>query len=208
MRRHGALRQPSARIRVRRDVFLESDGYAYAVGYGNPAGGGPETAEIHRSRNFGATWTYENDLCSNGSPGRPITVGVGAAPGGVLAERTSAGVSVSHNGGVTWQATYSCPSVNTGDQGIEFVGLRESECRPSHLWQRHCAQHRRRPELGDLPVPELTDELVPATQSVRNLEVTVIIGWLVPPLQNQARVPRSELTVRGAASSGEGVADC
>lgn len=152
------------------NVFLQSDGYAYAVGYGNPAGGGPETAEFYRSRNFGATWTYENDPCSNGSPGRPITVGVDASAGGVLAvdcfandgivqrgfvvtsvdgaahfgpprsapaafavfaagssevlaEGTSAGVSVSHNGGVTWHATYSCPSVNKGNQGIQFVGF-------------------------------------------------------------------------------------
>ena len=152
------------------DVLLQTDGYAYAVGYGNPAGGGPETAEIYRSRNFGATWTYENDPCSNGSPGRPITVGVDAAAGGVLAvdcfandgsaqrgfvvtsvdggahfgpphsapasfavfaagssevlaEGTSAGVAVSHNGGVTWSATYSCPSVNKGNQGVRFVGF-------------------------------------------------------------------------------------
>lgn len=152
------------------NVFLQSDGYAYAVGYGNPAGGGPETAEIYRSRNFGATWTYENDPCSNGSPGRPITVGVDAAAGGVLgidclaeedgaqrgfvvvsvdggvrfgpphaappsfavfavgsaevlAEATSTGLSVSHNGGVTWHATYPCPSVNKEDQGIQFVGF-------------------------------------------------------------------------------------
>ncbi len=152
------------------DVFLQSDGYAYAVGYGNPAGGGPETAEIYRSRNFGATWTYENDPCANGTPGRPITVGVGSATGGVLAvdcladeggaqrgfvvtsadggahfgppqsaipsfavfaagsaevlaEGTSSGVSVSHNGGATWSPTYSCPTVNKGDQGIQFVGF-------------------------------------------------------------------------------------
>lgn len=152
------------------NVFLQPDGYAYAVGFGNPAGGGPETAEIYRSRNFGATWTYENDPCSNGSPGRPITVGVDAAAGGVLgidcladeggsqrgfvlvsvdggahfgppnaappsfavfavgsaavlAEATFAGLSVSHNGGVTWHATYPCPSINQGDQGIEFVGF-------------------------------------------------------------------------------------
>jgi hypothetical protein len=152
------------------NVFLQSDGYAYAVGYGNPAGGGPETAELYRSSNFGASWTLENDPCSNGSPGRPITVGVDAAAGGVLAidclaeeggpqrgfvvvsvdggarfgpphaappsfavfaigssevlaEATSAGLSVSHDGGVTWIATYACPSVNQGDNGIRFVGF-------------------------------------------------------------------------------------
>ena len=152
------------------DVFLQSDGHAYAVGYGNPAGGGPETAELYRSRNFGATWTYENDPCANRTPGRDIAVGVDSAAGGVLAvdcladeggaQRdfvvtsidggahfgqphwappssalfaagsaevlavgTSAGLSVSHNGGVTWSAAYSCPAVNKGDQGILFVGF-------------------------------------------------------------------------------------
>ena len=152
------------------NVFLQSDGYAYAVGFGNPAGGGPETAEFYRSSNFGAAWTLENDPCSNGSPGRPITVGVDAAAEGVvaieclaeeggpqlgfilvsvdggahfgpphaappsfavfavgsatvLAEGTPAGLSVSHNGGLTWAATYACPSVNQAENGVWFVGF-------------------------------------------------------------------------------------
>ncbi len=65
-------------------AFLQSDGHAYVVGYGNSAGGGPETAELYRSNNFGATWTLENDPCSNGSSGRPITVAIDAAADGVL----------------------------------------------------------------------------------------------------------------------------
>ena len=152
------------------DTFLQSDGHAYVVGYGNPAGGGSETAEIDRSNNYGATWTLENDPCANGSPGRPITVGIAASAasvlavdcladeggaqrgfvivstdGGahfgpshsappsfdvfaagsatVLAVATAAGLSVSHNGGVTWSATYSCPAVNKGDNGIQVVSF-------------------------------------------------------------------------------------
>jgi hypothetical protein len=152
------------------DAFLQSDGHAYVVGYGNPAGGGPETAEIYRSSNFGATWTFENDPCSNGSPGRPITVAIASSGAGVLAvdcladegggqrgfvmvstdggarfgpsrsaptafgvfaigsaaelaEATTAGLSVSHNDGVSWSTTYPCPSVNQGDNGIQFVGF-------------------------------------------------------------------------------------
>jgi photosystem II stability/assembly factor-like uncharacterized protein len=152
------------------DVFLQADGHAYMVGYGNPAGGGPETAELYRSSTFGATWTPGTDPCANGSPGRPITVDVDAAAAGVLgidclanlgdsqrgfvlvstdggahfgpahaspasfqgfaiasasvlAEATSAGLSVSHDGGVTWTSTYSCPAENKGDNGIAFVGF-------------------------------------------------------------------------------------
>jgi hypothetical protein len=152
------------------DVFLQSDGHAYMVGYGNPAGGGPETAELYRSSNFGATWAPGSDPCANGSPGRPITVGVDASAAGVLgidclanlgdsqrgfvlvstdggahfgaphasppsfqvfaigsasvlAEATSSGLSVSHNGGVTWASTYTCPVENKGDNGIQFVGF-------------------------------------------------------------------------------------
>ena len=152
------------------DVFLQSDGYAYVVGYGNPAGGGPETAEIYRSTTFGATWTAGNDPCANGSSGRPITVAIDPAASGVfgvdclaetsggqrgfvlvstdggthfgpphaappsfrvfavgsaavLAVGTSAGISVSHNGGLTWSATYSCPSAHQANMGVDFVGL-------------------------------------------------------------------------------------
>jgi photosystem II stability/assembly factor-like uncharacterized protein len=152
------------------EVFLQPDGHAYVVGYGNPAGGGPETAELYRSSNFGATWALENDPCSNGSPGRPITVAIDSSADGVLwvdcladegggqrgfvvlstdggthfgpahssppsfalfaagsaavlALATSAGLWVSHSGGLTWSETYSCPSVNQSEIGIAFVGF-------------------------------------------------------------------------------------
>jgi hypothetical protein len=152
------------------DVLLQDDGHAYAVGYGNPAGGGPETAELYRSSNFGLTWTHEDDPCSSRSGVRPIALRVASSADGVvaidclanragssqnfvivstdggalfhtqrsapssfgafavgsasvLAVETPAGLSVSHNGGETWAATYSCPAENTANTGISFVGF-------------------------------------------------------------------------------------
>jgi photosystem II stability/assembly factor-like uncharacterized protein len=179
-------------------VLLQGDGHAYAIGFGNPAGGGPETADLYSSGDFGAGWTHESDPCtalSNSDGVLTITEAAGAAPGGVftvvclvgrgqggelvmvsadggasfgsphpvpafseaLAERlpngpttaildggqtpaapdslfavgsatvlavvTSAGLSVSHDGGLTWSTTYSCPVDSDGQGGISFVGF-------------------------------------------------------------------------------------
>jgi photosystem II stability/assembly factor-like uncharacterized protein len=180
------------------DVLLQGDGYAYAVGFGNPAGGGLETADLYSSSDFGVSWTHESDPCTaipSSDGGLTITEAAGAAPGGVLAvvclvdrgqggellmvsanggasfgplhpvptfsqalaERlsnaptmvildggqvpipadslfaigsatmlavvTPAGLSVSHDGGLTWSATYQCPVDNYGHGGISFVGF-------------------------------------------------------------------------------------
>ncbi len=181
------------------DLLLQGDGYAYAVGFGNAAGGGPETADLYSSGDFGVIWTHEGDPCAAfPSSGGVLTIteAAGAAPGGVfavvclvdrsgqrsevvmvsadggasfgsphpvpafsqaLAERlpnaptmaildggqlptppdslfavgsasvlavvTSAGLSVSHDGGLTWSATYSCPVDSDGQGGISFVGF-------------------------------------------------------------------------------------
>jgi len=180
------------------DVLLQGDGHAYAVGFGNPAGGGSETADLFSSGDFGASWTHESDPCaavSKSDGALTITEAAGAAPGGVfavvclvgrgqggelvmvsddggasfgsphpvpafsqaVAERlpkaptmaildggqlpippdslfavgsatvlavvTSAGLSVSHDGGLTWSATYSCPVDYYGQGGISFVGF-------------------------------------------------------------------------------------
>ena len=67
-------------------VLLQGDGHAYAVGFGNPAGGGSETADLYSSGDFGASWTHESDPCAVSNPGgeRIITQAAGAAPGGVF----------------------------------------------------------------------------------------------------------------------------
>ncbi len=180
------------------DVLLQADGYAYALGFGNLAGGGPETVDLYRSSDFGSTWAYESDPCTAiSSPSGVLTVtgAASSAPGGVFAvlcmldrgmdgaavtvstnggagfgsphqvpahavtaaERppnqpavaildggqapipadnlfaagsaevlaivTAQGLSVSHNGGLSWSATYACPVDSDGHGGISFVGF-------------------------------------------------------------------------------------
>jgi photosystem II stability/assembly factor-like uncharacterized protein len=104
------------------EVFLQSDGHAYMVGYGNPAGGGPETAELYRSSNFGATWTLGSDPCSNGAPGGPITVALDSAAAGVLGVECLANrsdgqggfVLVSTDGGAHFGAAHASPPSSPG----------------------------------------------------------------------------------------------
>ena len=188
------------------DVLLPGNAYAYAIGFGNPAGGGPETADFYRSSDLGATWVHAADPCSaTSSPRGPLTISTAAASaeGGVLAVvclpdrnaaeefvmvssdggisfgpsypaptgdpdlaarsarvqtaamveggevqvpsdslfaagsasvlaiATSDGLSVSHNGGLTWSATYSCPLDGSGHGGISFVGFESASA--AHL---------------------------------------------------------------------------